>query len=144
MTTYAELAQALRDAGYLSDADLDAATVVLADALAIEEAEDIEAAAIIDKAEQKQNVMDAELLADAAMAKGDDATEAVAQAMIDDAFIGVVEDKEIIDEMESVITATYVDAAAALVTAELIDEANAEAVVAMLADLWVDSEDDDA
>jgi hypothetical protein len=43
-----------------------------------------------------------------------------------------------------VIAAAYVDAAAALVAAELIDEANAEAAAAMLADLWVEEVDDDA
>ena len=55
MTTYGELAQALAEAGYLSDADLDAAAEILADALVIEEAEEIEAAALIDKA--KQNIV---------------------------------------------------------------------------------------
>jgi len=144
MTTYSELAQALAEAGYLSDADLEAAAEILADTLVIEEAEEIEAAALIDKAKQKQTVLDAELLADVAVAAGDAETEAVAQATIDEAFVAVVEDKEIIDEAEAVIAAAYVDAAAALVTAELIDEANAEATAAMLADLWVDDVDDDA
>lgn len=44
--------------------------------------------------------------------------------------MAVVEDKTIIDEAEAVIDAAYTDAAAALVPAELIDEANAEAVAA--------------
>ena len=46
--------------------------------------------------------------------------------------MAVVEDKTIIDEAEAVIDAAYTDAAAALVPAELIDEANAEAVAATL------------
>ena len=144
MTTYGELAQALAEAGYLSDTDLDAAADILADALVIEEAEEIEAGALIDKAEQKQVVLDAELLADVAVAADDAETEATAQAIIDDAFDIVMDDKDIIDEEEAVIAAAYVDAAAALVAAELIDEANAEAAAAMLADLWVDDVDDDA
>lgn len=144
MTTYVELAQALAEAGYLSDADLDAAADILADAIVIEEAEEIEAAALIDKAEQKQTVLDAELLADVAVAAGDAETEVTAQAIIDDAFDIVMDDKDIIDEEEAVIAAAYVDAAAALVAAELIDEANAEAAAAMLAELWVEEVGEDA
>ncbi len=142
MTTNAELAQALRDAGYVSDADLDAAAAVLDDALIVEEAEAIEAEAIIDKAEQKETLMEAELLADAAVAEGDAETGAVAQAIIDDAFDAVVADKMIIDAAEEVIDAAYFDAAAALVTAELIDEANAPAVAALIAELWLDDDGD--
>ena len=144
MTTYAELAQALAEAGYLSDADLEAAADILADALVIEEAEEIEAVALIDKEEQKQAVLDAELLADVAVAADDAETEATAQAIIDDAFDIVIDDKDIIDEEEAVIAAAYIDAVAALVTAELIDEANTEAAAAMMADLWVEEVDDDA
>jgi len=43
MTTYAEIIQALNDAGYLNDTDLDAATVLLVDALVIQETEQQEA-----------------------------------------------------------------------------------------------------
>ena len=143
MTTNAELAQALRDAGYISDADMDAAAVVLDDALLVEEAREIEAEAIIDKAEQKQVLLDAELVADVAMAAGDAELEESAQAQIDDAFVAVVADKAIIDEAEAVIDAAYVDAASALVAAELIDEANAEAVAAVLAEAWLDDDEEE-
>lgn len=138
MTTYAELAQALAEAGYLGEADLDAAVDILTDALIVEEAEEFEAAALLDKAEQEETVLDAEVVADAAVAAGDYEIEAAAQAVIDDAFVAVVKDKAIIDEAEAAIDAAYADAAAALVAAELIDETNAEAVAATLADAWVD------
>ena len=143
MTTNAELAQALRDAGYISDADMAAVAVVLEDALIVEEAEEIEADAIIDKFEQKQVILDAELVADAATAVGDIEMEEVAQAAIDDAFSAVIADKIIIDEAEAVIDAAYVDAATALVAAELIDEANAEAVAAVLAEAWLDDDEEE-
>ena len=143
MTDYAELAQALRDAGYVSDADLDAAADILADVLVVEEAEEIEAAALSDKAEQKQVVLDAELVADIAIAAGDADLEEAAQDEIDDAFVAVIADKAIIDEAEAVIDAAYVDATAALVAAELIDEANAEAVALALAAAWVDDNEEE-
>jgi hypothetical protein len=136
--TYAEIAQALADAGYLSNADLDAAAIILADALVVEEAEAIEAAALIDKAEQEVTVLDAELLADAAVAASDFETETAAQEVIDDAFVAVVEDKAIIDEAEAVIDAAYTDAAAALLAAELIDEANLEAVAGVITEVWTE------
>ena len=40
MTTYVEVAQALVTSGYVSDADLEAATAVLADALVVSAAAD--------------------------------------------------------------------------------------------------------
>ncbi|HET6445489.1 MAG TPA: hypothetical protein VFI27_13015 [candidate division Zixibacteria bacterium] len=143
MTTNLELAQGLAEAGYLSDADLEAAAIILQDALVIEEAEEIEGLALIDKAEQKENVLNAELLADAAVAFQDPEMEAGAQEMIDDAFVAVIEDKMIIEEVEAVIADAYVDAAAALLAAELIDEANAEAVAVMLAEARIADEEDE-
>jgi hypothetical protein len=128
----------LAEAGYLSDADLDAAVDVLTDALIVEETEEIETAALLDKAEQKEAILDAEVVADAAVVAGDYETEAAAQTVIDDALVSVVDDKAIVEEAEATIDAAYADAAA-LVAAELIDEANAGAVAAMLADAWVDA-----
>jgi hypothetical protein len=50
-------------------------------------------------------------------------------------------DKETVIEAEAVINAAYTDAAAALLAAQLIDEANLEAVAAAIADVWVAEED---
>jgi hypothetical protein len=136
--TTAAIAQALADAGYLSNADLDAAADILADALVVEEAEAIESTALVDKAEQEETILDAEFLADTAVAAADFETEAAAQDVIDDAFVAVVEDKAIIDEAETVIEAAYSDAAAALLAAELIDEANLEAAAGLIAEVWTE------
>jgi hypothetical protein len=51
-------------------------------------------------------------------------------------------DQELIDEgtvvaAEDAIDAAYTDAAAALLAAELIDEANLEAATVMISDTWV-------
>ena len=129
MTTYVEVAQGLVTAGYLSDADVEAAATVLADALVVAEAEDAEAAALDDEVFQEDVIAAGEDLADLDVGAGDFEDFAIQQEIIDDA-----EDQEFDDEA---VIAAYIDAAAALVAAELIDEANAEAVAAMIADVWV-------
>lgn len=53
MTTYLEVAQAIVSAGYLSDADAQAAANILADALVVEVAEQAEADAILDEQDQE-------------------------------------------------------------------------------------------
>ena len=53
MSTHFELAQALANAGYVSDADIQAAADVLTDALIIEAAEEVEAEAMDDYNKQE-------------------------------------------------------------------------------------------
>jgi hypothetical protein len=53
VTTYLEVAQAIVSAGYLSDADAQAAANILADALVVEVAEQAEADAILDEQDQE-------------------------------------------------------------------------------------------
>ena len=48
-----------------------------------------------------------------------------------------VEDEAIIADAQATIAAAYADAAAALVAAELIDAADADAVADAIADVWV-------
>ena len=145
MITNAELAQALRDAGYLSDADLDAAANFLEDALIVEEAEDIEIAAMIDKAEQKAALLDAEALADAAVAVGDRARpKRWPRPRSTTPSMPWLRTRPSSTTAEAVIDAAYVDAAAALVTAELIDEANAEVVAALIAEAWAEEAEESA
>lgn len=112
MTTYFDLAQALVGAGYVSDADIQAAADVLADALIIEAAE-----VDLDMVEVDKEIMD----------------DAAEQAL---------EDRDTVVAAAAVIDAAYTDAAAALLAAELIDEAETEAVAALMADLWADDDDD--
>jgi len=137
MTTYAEVAQALVEPGYLSDADIEAAATVLADALLVAEAEDAEALAMVDEAIQEEVIADAVAAQDDDLDVADYTDAAIQQDIIEDAEAEVLEDEAIIDAAEDTIAAAYIDAAAALVAAELIDEANAEAVAAVIADVWV-------
>jgi hypothetical protein len=141
MTTYVEVAGALVSAGYLSDADVDAAVAVLTDALIVAEAEDAEAAAMEDYSAQEDLVAEAEVWESEDAAVGD-----YGAAELDEEIIEEAEDQELVDEetvieAEEVINAAYTDAAAALLTAELIDEANLEAVAGLIADAWVVDED---
>lgn len=137
MTTYAEVAGALVRAGYLTDADVEAAAAVLADALVIADAEDMIDAALDDEAYQEGVVIEVEKWSDENAAAGD-----FKGADIDDEVIAIAEDQQLEDEAivieaEATIAATYTDAAAALLAAELIDEANLDAVAAAIDDAWV-------
>jgi hypothetical protein len=58
-----------------------------------------------------------------------------AEALADD-------DTAMIERADAAIAAAYEDAAAALLAAELIDEANLEAVTGVITDVWVISEED--
>jgi hypothetical protein len=137
LTTYAEVAGALVRAGYLTDADLEAAAAVLADALVVADAEDMIDTALDDEAYQESMVIEAKKWSDENAAAGD-----FKGADIDDEVIAIAEDQQLEDEAivieaEATIAATYTDAAAALLTAELIDEANLDAVAAAIDDAWV-------
>ena len=71
MTTYAEVAGALVRAGYLTDADLEAAAAVLADALVVADAEDMIDTALDDEAYQESMVIEAKKWSDENAAAGD-------------------------------------------------------------------------
>ena len=58
------------------------------------------------------------------------------QEVIEDALDQEEVDKEIMVEAEEEIAAAYLDAAAALLAAELIDEADQQAVAVLVADVW--------
>jgi hypothetical protein len=137
MTTYVEVSQALVTAGYLSDADVEAAAAVLADALVVAEAEDAEAAALDDEVFQEDVIAAAEDLADLDVDAGDFEDLAIQQEIIGDAEDEEFDDEAIIAGAEATIATAYADAAAALVAAELIDEAEADAVAGVITDVWV-------
>ncbi len=132
MTTYDEISQALVSAGYLTEADLEAAADILADALIVEVAEEIEAEAMDDYTDQE------DLIAEAEVWEAEDALEGdIEGAILDDDILADAEiqkeiDEEVVLEAEAVIDAACLDAAAALLAAELIDEANLDAIVAMI------------
>jgi hypothetical protein len=135
MTTYIEVAQALVTAGYLSDADVDAAAEVLADALVVTDAEEAEAEARDDLAYQEQVITSAEANAYGSQDKG------VQEDVIEGAIERGDEDEATIEEAEDTIAAAYNDAAAALLEAELIDEANLDDVVGVITEVWVEDGD---
>ena len=137
MTTYVEVAGALVRAGYLTDADVEAAAAVLADALVVADAENAIEAALDDEAYQEGVIIEAEKWSDEDAAAGD-----FKGADIDNEVIAIAEDHELTDETviadsEATIAAIYTDAAAALLAAGLIDEANLDAVAAAIDDAWV-------
>ncbi len=137
MTTHIEVAQALVDAGYLSDADIEAAVNILADALAVEEAEAAAAAAIDDMLDQEDLIVEAEAAAEEDSTAGDWDAVDVDEEIIDEAEEQAMADADIIDAAADTIGAAYADAAVSLLAAELIDAVNAGAVAAVIADVWV-------
>jgi len=137
MTTYIEVAQALVAAGYLSEADIEAAVDVLEDALIIAEAEDAQDAASDDYSVQEDIVAEVENWAvEDAVAGNIDDLEGD-EAIIEDALEQEEIDKGLMVEAETVIASAYLDAASALLEAELIDEANQQAVAGLISDTWV-------
>lgn len=137
MTTYVEVAQALVTAGYLSEADLQAAADVLADALIIEAAEEAQDDSSEDYATQEDIVAEAEVWENEDAATGDYDSVDDDEAVIENALEQGEIDKEIMVEAEAVIDAAYQDAASALLAAELIDKANLAAVAGVISDTWI-------
>ena len=135
MPTYFELAQALADAGYVSDADIQAAADILTDALIIEAAEAVEAEAMDDYNDQEDLIAKAEnWVAEDAVA-GDVELAEIDTDIIVDAADQAMADRNTVIVAEDVIDAAYEDAAAALLAAEIIDAANITAVAALLSNL---------
>jgi hypothetical protein len=137
MATYLEVAQALAEAGYLTEADVEAASTVLADALIVAESEDAEAAAMDDYSVEEDIIAEAEVWESEDAVEGDFSAAEEDEDVIADASAQEELDKETVLASEAIINAAYTDAAAALVAADLIDEANAEAAAAVIANLWV-------
>ena len=140
MTTE-EVTLVLVNAGYLSEADVDAAVVVLHDALVIDAAEDAQAEAAEDYSTQQDLVAEAEVWASEDAAEGDIESALVDDEIIEEAQDQMEVDKEVMVEAEVVIEAAYSDAAAALLAAELIDEAELEAVAVVIANA-IDEEEE--
>ena len=135
MPTYFELAQALADAGYVSDADIQAAADILTDALIIEAAEAVEAEAMDDYNDQEDLIAKAEnWVAEDAVA-GDVELAEIDTDIIVDAADQAMADRNTVIVAEAVSDAAYEDAAAALLAAEIIDAANITAVAALLSNL---------
>lgn len=141
MATYVEVAEALVTAGYLTEADLAAAADVLADVLIVEAAEEVEAEAMDDYSDQEDLIAEAEVWEAEDDLAGDSEGADLDDDIIVDAEIQKAIDKEVVLESEAVIAAAYLDAAAALLAAKLIDEADLSPVAAVITDVWVVEED---
>ena len=141
MATNMEVAQVLVSAGYLSAADIEAAADVLDDALIIEMAEEVEGQASDDYSIQEDVIAEVDNWAAEDALEGDeesleDDLEIIAEALDEeDADMAVMAVSEV------VIAEAYLDAASALLAAELIDAANRDAVAAAIADVLNVEED---
>lgn len=143
MTIYFEVTKALASsAGYLSKADMDAAMVVLKDALVVADAEKAKAFALEDIVYQEEVTARAEDLAEIDVQMGEVEDRFVQAEVINSAEILAEGDAAMIEKADAVIVAAYTDAAAALLAAELIDEANLEATVSVIEEVWVTTEED--
>ena len=98
------MAQALVTAGYLSEADVDAAVDVLADALLVSDAEEAKGDALDDLADQERVISEAEVSAYG------DKDAAVEEDVIEGALDLEDEDEAAIAKAEDTIAAAYNDA----------------------------------
>jgi hypothetical protein len=121
----------------VSDADVEAAAALLADALVVADAEDAKAAALDDAIHQDEVMADAIGLADDDALVGNYSDKAIGEDVVADAEERKAEDEAAIAEAEDTIGAAYDDAAAALAVAGLVDAANVDAVAGVIADAWV-------
>ena len=137
MTTYAEVAQVLVTAGYLTEADLDAAAVVLANTLLVEDAQREEDDALRDEARQQELIAGLTIEASTDSAIGDYVGHKVAEGEIAKARAEQDQDEAIIENAQAKINFAYNDAAAALLAAELIDEGDLDDVSGAIAELWI-------
>jgi hypothetical protein len=129
MTTDVEAARALVKAGYLSNADIDAAARVLAPALTTPDAQQMKAAAQADEAQQHDTIAQAADLITDDEPISDYQDEGVQVQTIETAEKQITAD-------EAVIAGICNQAAAALLTAGLIDAANVDAAVGVIKQSW--------
>jgi hypothetical protein len=136
MATTVKVAEVLVKEGYMTEADLEAAAEILSDALIVEAAEEVEAAAMDDYSDEEDLIAEAEVWEAEDALKGDIEGAVLDDDVIADAEIQKEINKEVVVESEAVIAAAYTDAAAALVAAELIDEADLSPVAAVIEEVW--------
>ena len=134
MATTIKVARALVSAGYLTEADIDAAAAVLDDALIVQGAEAAEAAAMDDYTYQEDLIAKTEVRESEDAVLGEEEDAMIDEEVIAEATIQLQADRATVLEAEAKIAAAYTDAAAALLAAELIDEVDAGAVAAAIAE----------
>ena len=129
MIDYAEIAQALVDYDYVEETDLTAAADLLADAL------------VVDEDERDEAVLEAEAAADTAVAADDVPFETIYQVEAHDNVMNVAGDAEILAGGDAIFGIAFARATDALLAADLIDEINAEVVVSLIAECWIDDDE---
>ncbi len=143
MTTYLEVTQALISAGLLSEADREAAVAILRDHLIVAEAEETKAFAEEDMDYQDKVIADARDLAETYLEMGQIEDRFIQADVINAATSLKESDMDKIDEADAYIAMAYEEAAAALLAALLIDEANVEATINIITEIWVTTEEDE-
>jgi len=143
MTTYLEVTQALISAGLLSEADREAAVAILRDHLIVAEAEETKAFAEEDMDYQDKVIADARDLAETDLEMGQIEDRFIQADIINAATSLKESDMDKIDEADAYIAMAYEEAAAALLAALLIDEANVEATINIITEIWVTTEEDE-
>ena len=113
MTTYVEISEALVTAGYLTEADIEAAVNILADALIVDAAEDVEAEAMDDYSDQEDLIAEAEVWETDDINADDYESAELDSDIIAEAEIQKEIDQEVVLESGAVIAAAYLDAASA-------------------------------
>jgi len=110
--------------------------VVLDDALIAAASEDAQAEAADDYSAKEDLVAEAGVWESEDAAGGDIESAVFDEEIIEEVQDQMEADEAVMVEAKVVIEAAYTDAAAALLAAELIDEANQEAVAAAIAAAW--------
>jgi hypothetical protein len=143
MTNYLEVTEALISAGLLSEADREVAISVLMDHLIVAKAEEIKAFAQEDIAYQNEVIADARDLAETDLEMGQIEDRFIQADIIGAATSLKESDIDKIEKTDAEIAAAYQDAATALLAARLIDEANEEAAIGVITEVWLTSEEDE-
>lgn len=130
MPVYVEIAQALVDYDYLDETDLKAAVDLLADNTLV-----------MDESERDEAILEAEAVADTAVAADDLQIETIYQVEVHDNVMKVAGDAEVMVGGDVIFAVPFARAASALLDADLIDEINVEAVTSLMAEIWIEEEE---
>jgi hypothetical protein len=135
MATYVEVTEALVMAGYLTEADLEAAAVLLTKYLSVTDQKKLQEIAA-DSSTQEQMILKAERYTEQDTGRGDPKSLKVDQEIIQDAFNQDEVDLVKMEALESKLTKQAKRAAKAMVSAGLVEKKNREAVASLIVDLW--------
>ena len=137
MSTMIEVAQALVKAGYLTNADVEAAADVLAETLIATDAVEARATALADQADQENMKAGASEFARQDAAAGNKKDLSIDQAIIQDAINKEQVDQSIIKHAEAEISRQCNQAAKALAAAGLIDKSYLKFAAELVNEVWV-------